>query len=86
MEKYLLIISVAFNIIGTIILATPFLSVNKDLKDDLLVGGTKKIVNGKEKITYIKAGFLKDRIITLWGLGFLFLGFLIQLFEAILYK
>jgi hypothetical protein len=82
-KLFLNLAGLAFNILGTLILALPLLSVKKDLDDDLLVGGGRKIVQGKEKITYIRRGFYKDRNITLLGLFFLLLGFVIQFVQLI---
>jgi len=83
MEKILSIVGLILNVVGTIILALPFLWIRRDLEDDLLVDGKKEIISGKEKIWYTRKGFLKERKITLIGLGLLFFGFLLQLIIVI---
>lgn len=79
MENIFTIIGLALNIICTVVLALPFLQIKRDLEDDLLIDGKKETTHSKEKTWYTRKGFLKDRNITLMGLGLLLIGFALQL-------
>jgi signal peptide peptidase SppA len=81
---FIQILSLLFSITGTVILAFPFLKVRRALEDDLLIDLEKnKEASNNQKHFYTRAGFLKDRRVSLWGLIFLLLGFLLQLFILI---
>lgn len=79
MKFFLSIISLVFSLIGTGVLSVPLLKDTKSLDDSLVIDKGTKEVNGEKKYFYTNPGFLRDKKFGLWGLGFLFVGFLIQL-------
>ncbi len=77
---FIQILGLLFSITGTMILAFPFLKTRRALEDDLLIDLDKnKEVSNDQRHFYTRAGFLKDKKISLLGLAFLLTGFLMQL-------
>lgn len=77
-------ISVVLCFLGTFILAIPFLKKEENIDNDEIVEDRREGCGNNEKYFYTKRGFLKDRRISLWGLGFLGIGFFIQLILSFL--
>ena len=72
-------VSVVLCFLGTFILAIPFLKREENIDNDEIIEDRREGSGDKEKYFYTRRGFLNDRLISLWGLGFLGIGFFIQL-------
>ncbi|MFA5249174.1 MAG: hypothetical protein WC397_01385 [Candidatus Paceibacterota bacterium] len=76
--------SLSLCFLGTVILALPFLKKEENIDNDEIIEDRRVGCGDKEKYFYTKRGFLKDRKISLWGLGLLGIGFIIQLILSFL--
>lgn len=84
MEKLFLIVGLVLNLLGTTILISPFFKYKiweTDDEDGIPEGGWGKSRNGEHWFT--RNGLLKNRRVAIWGLGFIFFGFLLQLLSMI---
>lgn len=80
------VLALMFGISGSIVLAFPLFNIWYEFgKDDCIVEKKKKKdKNGKFKNIYTYRWLFKNRIFGFFGLGLLFLGFLLQLIDLIL--
>lgn len=82
MKEILIIIGLALNVIGAVILAVPLLRTKVKLDDEyeIIESGEDK----KGKPWFVRGLFKKNRCLGLWGLGLIILGFILQLWARLI--
>jgi hypothetical protein len=80
-DKTLLVVGLAFNTVGALVLLLPTLNPWKEISNDLIVGSKNE--EKEEESQYIQIKDLKNMISGIAGFIFLLVGFILQLIGTV---